>query len=75
MVTLGRWGNALALRLPSHIVKAASLHPGMSAELRLRDDGSITVRLAASRSRRKAAAYDLCPDEAAHQKLTARVEW
>lgn len=54
MVTLGIWGNALALRLPSYIVKAAKLRPGMAAELRLRDDGSITVRLVGASARRRA---------------------
>lgn len=55
MVTLGTWGNALALRLPSHIVKAAKLRPGMAVELRLKDDGSISVRLAGAAARRRAS--------------------
>ena len=55
MITLGMWGNALALRLPSHIVKAAKLRSGMAAELRLRDDGTIAVRLAGTTARRRAS--------------------
>lgn len=54
MVTLGMWGNALALRVPSLIAKAGKLRPGMVAELRLRDDGSIVVRLATAKARRRA---------------------
>ena len=54
MVTLGMWGNALALRIPSFITKAGKLRPGMVAELRLRDDGSLVVRLATAKARRRA---------------------
>lgn len=45
MVKLGLWGNhSLALRLPSHIVRAASLRPGLTVTLRLMDDGTIRVK-------------------------------
>lgn len=64
MVTLGTWGNALALRLPSNIVKTAGLRPGLQAECRLRDDGSIVVRLLGSRARRRAAAAEQATEEA-----------
>lgn len=58
MVTLGTWGNALAMRLPSHIVKAARLRPGMEVDLRLRDDGSLAVKLVGANARRKASVAD-----------------
>jgi antitoxin component of MazEF toxin-antitoxin module len=75
MVTLGIWGNALALRLPSHIVKAAKLRPGMAAELRLRDDGSVVVRLAAAKARRKAGVASEASSEAGNAIVEKAVVW
>lgn len=43
MVTLGRWGNALACRINSDIVRLAGLRPGQVMEMRLSDDGSIRL--------------------------------
>lgn len=75
MVTLGMWGNALALRVPSHIVKAAKLRVGMTAELRLRDDGSISVVLAGANARRRASAGQVESSESAKAAPTAPVVW
>jgi len=43
MVTLGIWGNALACRINSDIVRLAGLRPGQVMEMRLSDDGSIRL--------------------------------
>lgn len=60
MITLGLWGRALALRIPAHIALAAKLRPGISVELRLRDDGTITVSpLGRAKTRAAIAADDL----------------
>lgn len=75
MVTLGMWGNALALRLPSHIAKAGRLRPGMAAELRLRDDGSIVVRLAGAKARRRAGVASEASSEAGDAILEKPVVW
>jgi len=75
MVTLGMWGNALALRLPSHIAKAGRLCPGMTAELRLRDDGSIVVRLAGAKARRRAGVASEASSEAAGAIVEKPVVW
>ncbi len=74
MVTIGRWGNALALRVPSHIAKAASLRSGMTANLRLRDDGSIVVRLAGEKAQRRAA-VDSNGDANADQSTDVLEQW
>ncbi len=75
MVTLGMWGNALALRLPSHIVKAAKLRAGMAAELRLKDDGSIVVRLASANARRRAEIAIRASPEAGDAIVEKAVVW
>lgn len=60
MITLGLWGKALALRIPAHIAVAAKLRPGVSVELRLRDDGTITVcPLGRAKARAAVSADDL----------------
>ena len=52
MITLGLWGRALALRVPATIAANAKLRPGVTVEMRLRDDGSIVVTpLGGARSR------------------------
>ncbi len=58
MTTLGAWGRALALRLPSHIVQTGQLKPGMTCDCRLLDDGTIRVRLGGAVARDSAAASD-----------------
>lgn len=75
MVTLGMWGNALALRLPSHIAKSAKLRPGMVVELRLRDDGSISVRLSAASAREKARVENADAFATPSQTRTAPDKW
>jgi antitoxin component of MazEF toxin-antitoxin module len=75
MVTLGMWGNALALRLPSHIVKTAKLRPGMAAELRLKDDGSIVVRLAGAKARCMAGVASEASSEAGDAIVPKPAVW
>jgi antitoxin component of MazEF toxin-antitoxin module len=63
MITLGLWGRALALRIPSHIAHAAKLRPGISMEMRLRDDGTIVVNPLGAAKGRAALTEDLPPYE------------
>ena len=56
MTTLGIWGNNLSLRLPSHVVKAAKLRPGLAMTVRLLDNGDLRVRPAGEPARKRAAA-------------------
>ena len=44
-VTIGKWGNNLAIRFPSEIVKAAGLADGERVELEAHD-GNIVIRRA-----------------------------
>lgn len=47
-LTIGKWGNNLAVRLPSDIVQASKLHEGDRVEVEV-DGGAIVIRLAAPR--------------------------
>jgi antitoxin MazE len=47
-VTVGKWGNNLAVRLPGEIVQAARLHDGERVEIETQD-GDIVIRRAAPR--------------------------
>jgi len=41
-LSIARWGNSLALRLPRHVVEGAKLHEGVSVQLEIRD-GALVV--------------------------------
>lgn len=56
MVTLGTWGNALACRINSDIVRLAGLRPGQVMEMRLNDDGSIRLWLVGKAAQTQAKA-------------------
>ena len=45
-VTVGKWGNNLAVRLPGDIVGAARLHDGERVDIET-EDGAIVIRRAA----------------------------
>jgi antitoxin component of MazEF toxin-antitoxin module len=47
-VTVGKWGNNLAVRLPGEIVRAAGLHDGERVEIEAQE-GAIIIRLAEPR--------------------------
>jgi antitoxin MazE len=40
---IGKWGNSLALRLPSTVVKKMNLREGAKVELAVQSDGSATL--------------------------------
>lgn len=40
--TISRWGNSLALRLPSHVTREARLEEGVSVNIEI-EEGSIKV--------------------------------
>lgn len=61
MVTLGRWGASLALRIESLIVAQGGLKPGMTFTMRLQDDGTILVTPTSAKARQRAALTDLPP--------------
>lgn len=42
-VTIGRWGNSLAVRLPSDVIQASHLHDGARVDV-LVSDGVIQIR-------------------------------
>ena len=39
-----KWGNSLALRIPSEIVRQLRLHEGSTVEAQLTVDGSLSIR-------------------------------
>jgi antitoxin MazE len=47
-VTVGKWGNTLAVRLPGEVAQAARLEDGERVEVEARD-GDIVIRRAAPR--------------------------
>jgi antitoxin MazE len=52
---VSRWGNSLAMRLPSDIARRLGLREGDRVQLRLTADGALTIR-PASWSRKRFAA-------------------
>jgi antitoxin MazE len=44
-VTIGKWGNNLAVRLPGEIVRAAGLHAGECVEIEAQEDVIIIRRV------------------------------
>jgi antitoxin MazE len=41
---VAKWGNSLALRIPSEIVRRLGLHEGAAVEARITVDGSLSIR-------------------------------
>ena len=41
---VAKWGNSLALRIPSEIVRRLGLHEGSTVEAQLTVDGSLSIR-------------------------------
>ncbi|RZL36587.1 MAG: AbrB/MazE/SpoVT family DNA-binding domain-containing protein [Rubrivivax sp.] len=41
---LAKWGNSLALRIPSDVVRQLGLREGATVEARLTVDGSLSIR-------------------------------
>jgi antitoxin MazE len=54
---VAKWGNSLALRIPSEIVRQLGLREGATVEAQLTVDGSLSIRPA--RWNRKAFALEL----------------
>ncbi len=54
---LARWGNSLALRIPSEVVRSLGLREGSTVEARLTVDGTLSIRPA--KWDRKAFALEL----------------
>lgn len=42
-LSIAKWGNSLALRLPSHIAKASRLEEGVTVTVEVQEGGSIIV--------------------------------
>jgi antitoxin MazE len=43
---IARWGNSLALRIPSEIVRQLGLREGATVEAQLTADGNLSIRAA-----------------------------
>ena len=54
---IARWGNSLALRIPSEIVRQLGLREGATVEAQLTADGNLSIR--AAQWDRKAFAREL----------------
>jgi antitoxin MazE len=54
---IAKWGNSLALRIPSEIVRRLGLREGVTVEAQLTVDGSLSIRPA--QWNRKAFALEL----------------
>lgn len=65
--TISRWGNSLALRIPSHVTKEAGLVEGTFVQIDL-EDGSFRV----TPTRKKFKLADLL---AGHKKTETEVDW
>lgn len=48
--TIQKWGNSLAVRLPSHVAKETNLKEGSQVEVSV-EDGSVVLRAATPRYR------------------------
>lgn len=70
--TISRWGNSLALRLPSHVTKEAKLAEGVCVDVEV-DDGSI--RVTPTRKRFKLAELIADHNKAAATNRTVEVDW
>jgi antitoxin MazE len=54
---VAKWGNSLALRIPSEVVSRLRLHEGATVQAQLTIDGTLSIRLA--QWNRKAFAHEL----------------
>lgn len=54
---VAKWGNSLALRIPSEVVRRLGLREGATVEAQLTVDGTLSIRPA--RWNRKAFAHEL----------------
>ncbi|MFM7848658.1 MAG: AbrB/MazE/SpoVT family DNA-binding domain-containing protein [Rubrivivax sp.] len=43
---VAKWGNSLALRIPSEIVRRLGLHEGATVDAQIAVDGSLSIRTA-----------------------------
>lgn len=68
--TISRWGNSLALRLPSHVTKEARLAEGACVDVELEDG---TIKVTPSRKRFKLS--DLLKDEKPSQAGAREYDW
>jgi len=57
---VAKWGNSLALRIPSELVRQLGLHEGATVDAHITGDGSLSIR--AARWDRKAFAIALKQD-------------
>jgi antitoxin MazE len=44
VLQVAKWGNSLALRIPSEIVRRLGLHEGATVEAQITVDGSLSIR-------------------------------
>lgn len=42
-INIARWGNSLALRLPSHIAREGRLEEGATVNVEVRQDGALVI--------------------------------
>lgn len=54
---VAKWGNSLALRIPSEVVRRLGLREGATVEAQLTVDGTLSIRTA--RWNRKSFAHEL----------------
>ncbi len=60
---IAKWGNSLALRIPSEVVRQLGLREGATVEAQLTVDGALSIRPA--QWNRKAFALELAQDRSA----------
>jgi antitoxin MazE len=69
-LSIAKWGNSLALRLPSHIAKEGRLEEGTPVTIKVQEDGSITI----TPTRRRFKLSDLLANHPERGE-SAEVEW
>lgn len=72
-VTFLKWGNSLALRVPSILAKEIGASEGKRAEMKV-EDGSLVIKLVKSRSRRRYRLEELIVG-ITEQNYHREVEW
>jgi antitoxin MazE len=68
-----RWGNSLALRVPSAFAKEIGASAGKRAEMTV-EDGALVVKVAAPRRRRRYRLEDLIVG-ISHESYHREVDW
>lgn len=69
-LNVAKWGNSLAVRLPSHIAKGSRLEEGATLEVEVQEDGTLILRP----TRKRIKLSDLLQD-LPEREGNAEIDW